>query len=82
MMLCNVNDKTLRDDNRFKTHIPNDKVHLFKKLFNGVKDVVGGYDKAINVIGLSNGVMDKMNKGVLSSDMARKIMLAHRKYCK
>ena len=60
-------------------YIPKNKIHLFKRLFNQIKEEIGSYDKARDYVGLSAGSLDKLEKGKLSTVQAKKILDAHRK---
>ena len=59
--------------------LPKNKVEVFKRLFNKIKEKRPPYSEAVKFAGLSNCVMNGMNKGKLSAENGRKILAAYKK---
>lgn len=55
------------------------KVHFFKTLFNAIRNKVGNYEKARELIGLSDYSMDQLEKGRLNTTNAKKILDCYNK---
>ena len=70
-------------DQRLKEFLPINKVAAFQQLFEAVCKEVGGWKKAIQLLHLSDRVIDEMrNQKRLSRDSGKKILAGYNKYCK
>jgi len=73
------NDKIAGAGNKHADWIPKNKCKPFKVLFNKVRSIVGTYEGAKEFIGLSNGVLDGLEKEHISAATGKKILDAYNK---
>lgn len=62
--------------------IPRSKVRQFKRMFDSIRMLVGNYDKTKKLIGLSAGQLDRLEKGILTTNGATKILNAYKEVIK